>query len=223
MPKAGRYDYPTRDLDHCISALQKAHDTAKQYVMTRDVFGQAIGMSPKGGGFNVLVGSMAMYKLIETGEGEIRFTDLAKNILHGEADEKADAKAKAVRNVILLGDIYDTYGSNPTDEQLRVFLRTKANVDISEASQLASEVGKLFKKVANYLRPVTNATMETGSGGEKKELKEESFESNTITEEYKLGGGIEIKLPKENTTQAWNKAKRALDIILDVENNSDQN
>jgi len=35
-------------------------------------------------------------------------------------------------------------------------------------------------------------------------------------EEYKLGGGILVRLPKEGMKEAWEKAKKALDILIGV-------
>src|SRR5438132_3519440 len=123
MPKAGTYDYPTRDLDDCVTYVRKAYETAKTNVMSREGFAQGINQSVKGGGFGLLVGSMADYGLVDTGSGQIRITDLGEKILFGEPDEQRKAKETAVRKVLLFADIYDRFGPNVTDEQLRLFLR----------------------------------------------------------------------------------------------------
>jgi len=219
MPKAGRYDYPNRELGDCIEYLRKAHEISKDHSFTRDAFAHAIGQSVTGGGFNLLVGSLSMYKLVNTGGGQIIYTELAKKILHGLDKDKENAKAQAARNIILFADIYDKFKTTPTQEQLYHFLQDKANVDISEASRLAAEIGKLFNKLVDHLRIHASETSTTDDGDEIVN-EERGFESDTTTEHYKLGEGIEIKLPKENTANAWNKAKRALNIILGVEDNS---
>ncbi len=162
MPKAGTYDYPIRNLDDCIEHLRKARDTVKDRVMTRETFAQAIGQSVKGGGFGVLVGALADYGLVDTGGGQIKTTALGEKILYGEADERMKAKQTAVRNVLLFADIYDKFGENPSEEQLRIFLRDKAKVEISEANMLAAEIGKLLKTNLPYLKPAPS-----GGGGEK--------------------------------------------------------
>jgi hypothetical protein len=223
MPKAGRYDYPFRELDDCIEYLRKANELTKEHSFTREQFAAAIGQKVTGGGFAMLVGSMATYKLVDTGGGRVIYTDLAKKILHGLDKDKEVAKSQAARNIILFADIYDKFGASPTTEQLYRFLQDKANVDISEANHLAKEIGKLFNKVAIYLKTDASEVPATAGGGGKKEVKEEgAFESDTTIEHFKLGGGIEIKLPKENTTAAWDRAKKALNIILGVNDNSDQ-
>lgn len=218
MPKAGRYDYPYRELDDCIEYLRKANDIAKETSFSRESFANAIGQSPKGGGYNLLIGTMAMYKLVDTGAGQIIYTDLAKKILHGLSKEQEESKAQAARNVMLFADLYDKFGASPSDEQIQLFLRDKANVDIAEANRIAKEVSKLFKKVVGYLQTNASETPAKDDGGEKRVITEQKdIQSGVLTENFRLGDGLEIKLPKENTVAAWNKAKRALDIILGVE------
>ncbi|GKS67095.1 hypothetical protein YTPLAS73_06420 [Nitrosarchaeum sp.] len=146
MPKAGSYEYPARDLDDCIKYLQKAHETSQSLNTKRETFGKDIGLSSKGGGFGVLIGSMAMYGLIETGYGDIRYTDLAEKILFGKTEEQIEGKNKAVRNVKLFDDIFERYGTDPTTDQLRHILREKANVPISMEAKIAQDVGNSFKK-----------------------------------------------------------------------------
>lgn len=172
MPKAGRYDYPSRDLDDCIESLRKAFEKTQSHVVKRDIFAEAIEMSSKGGAFNLLVGSMAIYDLIETGSGDIRYTDLAQKILHGEPEEIAEARNTAVRKVQLFADIFDKYGPAVTQDQLRLFLRETAVVDISEASNLAIAVGKLFKSCVQYLRPLKPG-QKPPLGGDRKPLSDE--------------------------------------------------
>lgn len=174
MPKAGRYDYPSRDLDDCVEYLRKAFDTSKSYVMTRDSFATAISLSSKGGGFNLLIGSMSMFGLVDTGGGEIRYTELAKKILFGEPDERHLALEDAVRKIGLFAEVYDKYGAAFTDDQLRLFLKDKAVVDIAEANSLAQVVGKSLKSHLKYLTP--------RSGVEKKATSETQAPTAPTTE-----------------------------------------
>jgi hypothetical protein len=213
MPKAGRYDYPIRTLDDCVEGLRKAWDTSKSYVQQRDSFGAAIKMSPISGSFNQLVGSMALFGLVETGGGEIRWTDLAKQIIHGKGDEVTRAKEHATRRVALFGDIYEKYGANFTEDNLRLFLKDNAVTDIAEANSLAPVVGKLLKKHLQYLSSSGGVAR-----GERESLEPGKgvapSEPPSNIEEYKLGTNVLIRLPKEDTLQVWARAKLALDILL---------
>jgi len=151
MPKAGRYEYPARSLDDCIVYLETANKVSNSLVIKRESFGKAVHLSSRGGGFGVLIGSMGMYGLTETGSGDIRFTSLAEKILFGRPDEKKESKNKAVRNVKLFQEIFDKYSTEPSQDQLRHILREKANVAISEEEKTASDVGNSYKKNTEHL------------------------------------------------------------------------
>lgn len=209
MPKAGRYDYPSRDLDDCVDFLRRAFDTSKSYVITRDTFATAIGLSAKGGGFNLLVGSMSLFGLVDTGGGEIRYTELAKKILFGEPDERNQALEEATRKVNLFAEVYDKYGNNFSDDQLRLFLKDKAVVDIAEANSLAQVVGKSLKAHLKFLTP--------RSGGEKKAMSETAAPSAPSAPEVSMTQTTTITTPfgvvKVIDIATLDVARKFLDIV----------
>ena len=102
-----------------------------------------------------MVSSMASYGLIETGRGRIATTDLAEQIIYGAPHEQRKAREKSVRGVRLFDEILKRFGDQPTNEQLRVFLREKARVDLATAKRIAVEVGKLLAKNAAHVSPST--------------------------------------------------------------------
>jgi len=219
MPKAGRYEYPTRTLDDCVDELRKAWESSKSYVQPRDSFASAIKSSAKSGAFNTLIGSMAMFRLVETGGGEIRWTDLAKQIVHGKGDEVTKAKEQATRNVTLFGDIFDKFGPNFTDDNLRLFLKDNATADIAEANSLAPVVGKLLKKHTQYL------TTSKSGGGDKEDMQsgtglggkgESGTSAPALTgyTDFNLGDLGMVRVSKEDSIDKWDKMKAALDIII---------
>lgn len=182
MVKLGDYHLPFKSLDSCISYLTIAHNKLKIFSIKREQFASANGIKPTGGGFGLIVGSLPMYGLAETGDGYIRYTDLAQKILFGRELEKEELKNKAVRNVRLFSEIYERYGNNPDDEQLRLFLREKANVDISKEGKIAEEVGKLFKKNVAYIK---------SGGGENTRM-------STITTGSALKGNVAFTVTASN-------------------------
>ena len=157
---------------------------------------------------------MAMFGLVETGGGEVRWTELAKQIIHGKGEEITRAKERATRRVKLFGDIFEKYGPSFTDDNLRLFLKDNATVDIAEANSLAPVVGKLLKKHLSYLSPIPPGA------GERERLQsgkeESSARSPSNIEEFRLGTNVLVQLPREDTLQVWAKTKRALDILLGV-------
>src|ERR1700733_11602600 len=151
MPRIGKYEIPTRDLDDCVNLLRKAHQTSQEYLLQRDKFAQAMGLSAKGGGTNMAISSMEKYSLIETGGGQIKYTDLGKKLIYGKPNEIVQPREIAVRNVQIFADVFDKFGANFTDDQLRVFLIGTAGVDISDADNQTKVVGNLLKKMTPYL------------------------------------------------------------------------
>ena len=150
MPKAGKFEYPKRDLDECIRHLVKASEM-KEIEFTRETFADALDLAPSGGGFGALVGSMAQYGLIATGAGNIVITELGKDIVHGEPEDIVKSKSRAIRKIQIFSEIYDRFGTSLNEKQLRMFLRQRAGVDISEVSRIASELHNILHKNFQHL------------------------------------------------------------------------
>jgi len=151
MPRAGSLDYPSRGLDDCVSFLRRARAALKSRAMSRDGFARAIGQSPNGGGFGKLVGAMALYGLIETGKNRIATTDLGEQVLFGTNEEQRSGCERSVFGVRLFSEVYHKFGREPSDDQLRIFLRDKAGVQIAVAKRVAGEVGKILRKNSAHL------------------------------------------------------------------------
>ena len=153
MPKAGKYDYPFFDIDACVDKLRHYYEVVKTDETTREVVAETLGMSIRGGGFAALISSMEKYGLIKTGGGNVTITDLGKTILYGEPSEIQRVRQEAVSSINLFKELYDKYGRDIQLEQIRAFLRQKANVDITKAQKIAPKVDTIYKKVSNYITP----------------------------------------------------------------------
>jgi hypothetical protein len=153
LPKAGKYDYPFFDLDACIEKLQQYYAVVKTDETSRELVAETLEMSKTGGGFVNLISSMEKYGLIETGKKNVTVTELGKSILFGEGSEKEQMKKKAVSRIDLFRELYEQFGIDVTQEQIRAFLRQKGNVDISKAPKMAENIDTIYKKVSNYIIP----------------------------------------------------------------------
>ncbi len=151
MPKAGKYDYPFFDLDSCIDKLQEYYNVVKTDETSRQFVAETLQMSMTGGGFVNLISSMANYGLVETGRKNVTITPLGKLILFGEPNEKEHSKKKAVSRIELFTELYQQFGKEITQEQIRAFLRQKANVDVDKAKKMAESIDTIYKKVSNYI------------------------------------------------------------------------
>jgi len=156
MPRVGKYECPFFDLDACIDKLKELHGKTQSYQIKRNLAADALNMAEKGGGFAYLISSMEKYGLIQTGGGDLTITDLGKIMMYGEPKEVEQAKSKAVINVELFGEIAQKYGKNPQTDQIKLFLRDKANIDVAKAEKMAKSVDKIYKKVAKYITSADN-------------------------------------------------------------------
>ncbi len=104
-----------------------------------------------------------------------------KGFMLANASDNRHLRGHALKCAIF-AEIYDRFGANPSDEQLRHFLRERAIVDISEASPLALEIGRLLKKVAPYLKPHEQKPEGQKEAEERKELAEKEPETIALTD-----------------------------------------
>jgi len=220
MPKVGKYEYPFFDLDACIDKLKIFYEATKSDQTTRSVVANALNMSEKGGGFVYLISSMEKYGLIQTGGGNITMTDLGKIIIYGEPREIEQAKSKAVANVELFRDIAQKHGKNPQMEQIKLFLREKANVDIAKAQKLAPKIDTIYKKVSNYitsaekLAPPSKESMILGQpsiGGRDTTIEPTSIKTELLKIQF---GDVFIQVPSDTTAlESIKLAKDALEFM----------
>jgi hypothetical protein len=200
MPKAGPYEFPIRDLDSCIEYLRKADKNQVGESFTREEFGSLVEKSSKSGPFGALVGAMNQYGLVEARRGQIQLTELARRILFGQPDEANDAKKKAVLNIGLFTEICSEYGPQATNEDIRAFLGEHTK----DAQDKAAEIGSVFRAVSHYI--------ELDGKGNQTVVTEEKPQFGF--EEYRLGGGIQVRLPKQEIHKAWKRTKKAMDTLL---------
>lgn len=151
MPKVGRYEYPVYDIDLVLEKLRKFHEVLREDESTRGVLAETLGMAERGGGFAHLVAAMEKYGLVETGGGKIIVTELGKTCLYGENSEREAARAKAVANVEIFREMHSLQGPDVKEEQIRAFLRQKAQLGPAEAQKAAPDIFKVYKRVANYM------------------------------------------------------------------------
>ena len=212
MPKAGKYDYPYFDVDFTVSKLMEAHENIKSDQTTRTIFAETLGMAEKGGGFAYLVASMEKYGLIETGGGDIKITELGKLAMYGDPAEVEQAKIDAVTGVELFSEIAKNYGKIPQAEQIRAFLRQKANVDVAKAQKIAPKVANIYKKVSKYIslaEKPSDKPPSAGVIGRREKGMGPDTKATPLTIQY---GNVYIQIPP-NDLKAIALAKDALEFM----------
>jgi len=134
-----------------LKKLKRIRETAGADTVKRETVAETLHMAAKGGGFAYLVAAMEKYGFISTGGGNISITKRGQLSLYGEPREIEQAKSQAVLNIELFRDIAKQFGRNPQVDQIRIFLREKANVDITKAQKIAPKIATIYKKVAKYI------------------------------------------------------------------------
>jgi len=168
-----------------IPYVRKTYEVAGE-LAKREVVADALGMAVKGGGFAFVASAMQNYGLVETGGGQIKVTQLGKRVAF-ETEPKLleEAKAEAVSRVELFRDYYAQYGTDVTDEKVKVFLRAKAQADVAEISKIALGISKLLKSNLHYL---TGVDVEGASGGGSQAIEARLSDRGT-------GGGQDKVIP----------------------------
>ena len=151
MSENQKVAYPARNIDDCVDSLKKAQDKTKKTTDTRQEFADGVDMTAAGGAYNVLVGSLSQFKLVETGNGQVVYTELGKKATFGREDEIRGAKSEAVRNVPLFTEIFKRFGKNPSEEQVRIYLKNDLAVDMSKLDSLTEKVRLSLKSNLQYM------------------------------------------------------------------------
>jgi len=205
MPKAGSYDFPFYDIDSVIERLQLAYDMIRKDEMDRKTVAEVLGMAHRGGAYANLISSMEKYGFIDTGRGLITVTELGKIALFGSDVEKLESRMKAIEKVDLFKELYQTYGKNINENQIRAFLR-HTDVDLARMQRLVEQISRVIEKNNQYLR-------------EMKDLKKDLPAEFIVNNEQKDGpiiiqfGEAYIKLPK-NDMKSLLLAKNTIELLI---------
>jgi len=166
--------YPTRNIDDSVDSMKKAYETAKKTTFTRQEYADANNMTNGGGAYNQLVGSLSSFKLVETGNSQVIFTDLGKRAVFGKEDEIKQAKQEAVRNIPMFTEIFNRSGPNFSSEQIRIYLKNECNVDFEHLDNHLSKVIQSLKSNLPYLTAVKQPEKPKSIGREEGETSDDT-------------------------------------------------
>ncbi len=163
MPKIGIYVIPDFDLPSTENRFYNAKSLIPkgQKKFKRETFSEYLGFQ-KVVSSSHYISSLKLYGFIETGNEEITITDLGELILYGNDEEKRKAKERAINNLRLIADLRARYGDEPSDSQIRAFLKDVANVSLANLQNAVEHVVKFLNAHGEYLkgsslRPITTS------------------------------------------------------------------
>jgi len=202
MGKVGVYRYPEISLKEAISDLDKIKRFLGKKIdgeISREAVAKALGLAPRGGRFTNKIASLIHYGFLESvGDGKVRLTELAKEILYPIGNSDIEAMKKAFFGVQLFKDIHGQYGDSVTVEQIEWFLREKANADPREAKEKARKIHKIYIEGITQLSTAEGReeliSEEVSERGDETMIKEETLKPPEGVEEIKFGD-VRIWLP----------------------------
>lgn len=176
MSKNVKPAYPARNADDCVDSLKIAFDKTKKTTDTRQEFADGLNMTAGGGAYNVLVGSLSSFRFVETGNGQIVYTDLGKKATFGKDDEVKEAKREAVANIPIFRELYNRYGASISDDQIRIYLKNDLGVDMQDLDSYTEKVSLSLKSNLQYLITVKQDDKKSDEkkGGEDLDLTDDN-------------------------------------------------
>jgi hypothetical protein len=246
MNKLGNFQYPT--LRTFKEALTMTQVTLEKYAGVMPVIDAAksLGYSVKdpdaiSGTIYKQFNDICMYGLLTRKgvRGALKATPLAKEALDPFSTGKAAmAKAKALRSIELIDRAYSTWnGQLPDIAALPARLNELTGADWTECKNQAANIKNLLAEAFSYIQ-TSNEGGSPSFAPSESDRRDNMMKTEptspasplssqlptgkaTGTEEYVLGEGIRIYLPKENRQASWEKAKKAMKILVEEDVNQE--
>ena len=143
-------NYPAISLPEAITRVQQIHEAEHQNPAEREVMAQHLGYSGLNGQSLKLLSALTKYGLLEkAGDGELRVSDRAIDILFPEGDQRQLAIEAAAHGPALFADLREKWPNRPpSDEALRAYLirRQFAHAAIDDVTQTFRETFDLVTR-----------------------------------------------------------------------------
>jgi len=249
MDKINNYAYPTlRTFKDALDLAQLALEKYAGVIPVADAarkLGYTIN-NPKSisGTIYKHINDICMYGLLTRDvRGALKTTPLAKEALDPFDKTKAAlGKAKALRGIELIARAFDAWGGQiPDDTALPARLNELTGAEWTECKSKAEGIKIIINEAIPYLLlskdVVGDVHMEAESPPQPEDrrdsmVKNETRQMGTTStpstiskqiggiEEFVLGEGIRVYLPRDNIKVAWNKAKKALKVLIEESEDS---
>ena len=152
MPTIGIYKLPDYDLAESVKRLNDAKSLMPkgQTTFKRSFFTECLGYKVPSSA-NHLISALKQFGFVDTGVEEVSLTSAGEHVLFGDEPEKEEAKIRAIQNLPLLKDIKSKYGSEPTESQIRAFLKENANVPLQGLQSATVQTAKFLNSHSRYM------------------------------------------------------------------------
>lgn len=222
--KIGKYDIPEMRLyPTLVEAAKKIYENfglneASDELTVAKLLGHETN---KSGAFLYKMSYMRAYGLVE--KRGLKATELTKKLTYDpDENERNNALKQILLNIPLWQELYGKFGKTLNTSNLWVELTKIAGLEAPEAQKAQENVRNAYLADFQYLKEEKKPE----KGGNDMQ-GQDNIDTNNANlpqpkvsaglEEIKFGDNLRIWLPKENTQEAWKKAKRMIDIYLGVD------
>ncbi len=158
-------NYPALSLPEAVERVTVIWEKEHQHPADREVIAQDLGYGGINGASNKVISSLLKYRLLETVDGQLKVSDVARDlILHRLGDSEYDAALmQAALEPALFRELRDDYGAVlPSDHNLRASL-VKKGFNPRALDAVIRAYRETFEFVAKQAQPASDST---GHGGE---------------------------------------------------------
>lgn len=214
MGHIGRIEYPEMPLSTALEYLGRAYRVLSEGIDTSGL-ARALDLKPKTGGFARVLVSLNRYGLIE-GRGNVRATELAKQILYGYTQSDRDkGKERAWLNVEIVKGIYDRYGAAVPERsgEFLALIGKLSGADPIDVQRKAEDVLSLYTEAVNDLRGLGPTRSESASET-RQEVGVAAVEQTPVSPAGVMDarvGDVWVRLPRN--AQGLKTARKLLDLI----------
>ena len=201
-----RFTYPDFRLNpELVEAARKFYGKKASDTIGWELAAEIMGVSAKSSSYIAKIASMKQYGLV--------VTEIGRQLAYGDPSEQQSALVQVIRRIPLWSQFYDKWTANGKAPPADTFwddLRAFANIPPDDARKLADKVRAAYLDDITHLKPPQEVL--------KPQVEAKSFDTPPLSsqefEVYQLGK-VKLWLPKDNPQAAWDKAKRAVDILLE--------
>jgi hypothetical protein len=210
-----RFTYPDFRLNpELVEATRKLYGKKASETIGWELAAEIMGMSSKSSSYIAKIMAMKQYGLIDGTETKgLVITQIGRQLAYGDPSEQQSALLQVIKRIPLWTQFYDKWTANgrvPPPDTFWDDLRAFTGIPPDDAKKLADKVRTAYLEDIVHLKSSQEVS--------KPSVENKSFDSSPPSsqemEVYQLGK-VKLWLPKDNPQAAWDKAKRAIDILLE--------
>ncbi len=159
-------NFPAFGLKEAVAKVEKLYEKEGKSRTDPATAVKAWGYGSLNGASLRVLGALRQYGLVEDVQDDLRVSDAAITIIHGEELDRLSALRAAAKQPRIFSELLQEYGTElPSDESLKSRLLTKMNFNSPEAAQQCIQA---FRETIDVAKLLDNAYINAEKEAEKK-------------------------------------------------------